>query len=469
MFRVGEACNPGPATWSLSVINPSGIATKGSLLTEIGIDVMAISETHLTEIGQQKFKRELKTIHPDLRFSAGPAVAPVSTSRFCTGGKHSGVGFVSQHPTRVVGGKWDSKLHETARIHAAHFHVDGHWITGGTCYGYSYQSWKASVRAATTELLQQLASKVLAFPGPKFLSGDWNMEPQQSEFVQYLRSIGWQDIQDLMHTRWGIQPVVTCKGSTRKDFLMLCPILQERVVSGQVRQNIFADHAVLLAKLGKIGGVPREPVWQKPQKIEFPKDHAQEWKQHYVHGKENYCCESWSSPCLMTAGAKTSFCDESSPSTITDRYQDLWRHYEMEVDTWRRGQGLPGLTHAQKGRATTVAVQFRQAQPITIKASRHGEVTLDESCPTRLIKSVFLQIRRAVNLQRVQQTCAAHPTPGRTHHAYSLWRAIKKASGFYPSFPSWWLGRPIWGEDTPVILPVDVPAPEVVRCQFGVP
>lgn len=189
MLRVGEACNPGPNTWNLAVINPSGIANKANLLPEVGVDLVSISETHLTAVGQQKFRKELRAIDPRLKFSGGAPVTPKSTSRFCTGGKQSGVGFVTVHPHRTVGGQWPEPACSSARVHAAHFHVDDHWVTGGVCYGYSYQSWKASVRDETTELLRQLADRILQFPGPKFMCGDWNMEPSQCEFMQFLRRI----------------------------------------------------------------------------------------------------------------------------------------------------------------------------------------------------------------------------------------------------------------------------------------
>eukprot|EP00438_Fugacium_kawagutii_P031921 Skav218985 [mRNA] locus=scaffold1532:496116:500942:- [translate_table: standard] len=391
---------------------------------------MAISETHLTDVGRQKFQKELRATNPSFRFSGGAAVAPKSSSKFCTGGKHSGVGFVTQHPCRPVGGKWEEEAWQTARVHAAHVLVDGHWVTGGVCYGFSYQSWKATVKEATNALLQQVADKVLSFPGPKFISGDWNIEPAQCEFVQMLRSLGWQDIQDLAMQRWQISPVPTCKGATRKDYMMLCPMMQERVASCQVRNEIFPDHAVLVAQIAKIGGIPMEPVWHKPHRIDIPKDHIAAWKEQFLV-KQDFCCtDSWNSPCLMTAGVKS--------------------------DSLSNG-----------GRAATQEIKYRPAQPITVKPSRHGDPSLEASCPTRLLKSVFLQVRRLANLQRVMQANSKQPSPSRQQHANSIWRAVVSASGFVPSFRRWWLMRPVTQEDDPILLPPFLPDLPVIQTLSG--
>eukprot|EP00438_Fugacium_kawagutii_P013787 Skav214466 [mRNA] locus=scaffold1167:93290:101975:+ [translate_table: standard] len=463
MFRVGEACNPGPETWNLAAINPSGIAHKAYMLPEVGVDIVAISETHLTAVGQQKFRQELKASNRRWQFSGGSPVAPKSTSRFCTGGKHSGVGFVTAHPHRKVGGQWEDAQWSTGRIHAAHIMVDGHWVTGGVCYGYSYQSWKASVREATHALLQELSTKVMPFAGPKFLAGDWNMEPDKCEFLQMLRSIGWQDIQDVIQARWGIAPVATCKGATRKDYLMLCPMLQERVVAAQVMLDIFADHACLRVQLQKIGGVPYEPVWPKPLRIEFPKEYKEAWQEHYVQGKEACLSDGRFSPCLMTAGVKTDCPIDGTPCTVTDKYQAIWQKYEDDVDRWRRSQKLPGLLSHQRGRASVKAIQYKKAQPITVRASRQGEPTLSESSPTWLIKGVFLQIRRLVNLQRVLKAFGDKPSNARRQHAWSVWRAVLAASGFRPNFKVWWVHRPVVTEDAPILLDDSLPSAAVLR------
>eukprot|EP00438_Fugacium_kawagutii_P006137 Skav234012 [mRNA] locus=scaffold3484:101932:106917:+ [translate_table: standard] len=462
-FRVGEACNPGPSSWNLSVINPTGIAHKGYLLPELESEVIAVSETHLTVVGQHKFQKELKATNRDMRFCGGNPVLPKSSSKFCTGGKHSGVGFVSTQPCRPVGGKWEPSAWQTSRVHAAHLMVDGHWITGGVCYGYSYQSWKASVRHDTDALLQQIATKVLPFPGPKFICGDWNMEPEKCDFMHALKMMGWQELQDVMQARWNIRPVPTCKGATRKDYLMLCPMLQDRLISGKVHNDVFSDHAVLQASLARVGGVPREPVWIKPMKIELSREQRQAWQEHSAPIPASGLSERRLSPCRMTAGVNADgLVDRELDQEHTDRYRQVWADYEDAMDHWQRSQGSPGLLAQQKGRARTMEVTFRKAQPITIKPSRHGEHVLKESCPTRLIKGVFLQIRRLVNVQRVLKAFDREPTESRHQHAQCLWRAFLNANGFGQSFAGWWMTRPTMTEDAPIHVPQTLPPSTVV-------
>ena len=81
--------------------------------------------------------------------------------------------------------------------------------------------------------------------GPRFIAGDWNVDQDILPAFDLLRQAGFQDIQDVALSRWGLPIQSTCKSKTRKDFLYLSPELQELLVDISVIDDIFPDHAVL--------------------------------------------------------------------------------------------------------------------------------------------------------------------------------------------------------------------------------
>ena len=58
---------------------------------------------------------------------------------------------------------------------------------------------------------------------------------------------GFVEVQTLRAARHGIAPEVTCKNSSRKDFLFISPELQEMFLSCKVDPSYWADHSVVSA------------------------------------------------------------------------------------------------------------------------------------------------------------------------------------------------------------------------------
>lgn len=132
-IRVGEAANPGP--WGLGSVNPTGLASKAEYFSDFLPGVYAISETHLTNSGIARFRGELKASKSKFELKHGPPAPSKSAVWTSTGGKHTGVAFLSSFPGRSVMGTWDSSIVESARAYAAHFLVQQTWVTGGVVYG----------------------------------------------------------------------------------------------------------------------------------------------------------------------------------------------------------------------------------------------------------------------------------------------------------------------------------------------
>ena len=137
LMRVGEACVPGPtpgglsigsvgarATFRFGVCNANGVSDKISELYGLDLDLLAVSETHLTDRGLRFFRSQLKVQAPSARwFVHGQPVCPrgvVSDT-----GKFSGVGLMSRWPAHSLPHDWEPVVYSTGRLHLPLFMVFG--------------------------------------------------------------------------------------------------------------------------------------------------------------------------------------------------------------------------------------------------------------------------------------------------------------------------------------------------------
>ena len=60
-FRIGEARVPGPDTWNLWICNPSGLQEKHYILSSVRADVVAISETHLSQSAKRNLELSFRS------------------------------------------------------------------------------------------------------------------------------------------------------------------------------------------------------------------------------------------------------------------------------------------------------------------------------------------------------------------------------------------------------------------------
>ena len=173
-----------------------------------------MTETHLSSKGIHDFRLGLRLGGSGFSLHHGHPV-PLRPGS-AVAGQYSGVGFVSSFPGRASPHDWPPELFQTSRVHVANFLVNDFWVLGGVMYGF------ATDKARTMPVLDELLDRVLAQrTGPRFVSGDWNLEPHQLSHFERLRQEGFIDTQDLRYARFGVPPAATCKRCTRKDFLFV--------------------------------------------------------------------------------------------------------------------------------------------------------------------------------------------------------------------------------------------------------
>ena len=100
---------------------------------------------------------------------------------------------------------------------------------------------------------------VLEGEGPRILASDFNLEVQHSPLAAEWRRHGFVEVQELHAMVGGGDPLPTCKGRSRKDFLYVSPEVQGWFVRAEVAVGPFADHSLLMRQLGYVHEYGLEP------------------------------------------------------------------------------------------------------------------------------------------------------------------------------------------------------------------
>ena len=254
--RIGEAKKPGPSeampevdpdnTWTLGICNPSGLLGKGTLVSGINAEVLAVSETHLTAPARTMLQNSLRSFSDYRHVVTGAPLA--ARSNASVAGHYSGVATISKVPCRALPAHWPEDMFSTGRVMVSGSLVCNTWITGAVLYGYPQgkthlQAFEKTVACLDAMFTHMTQSAV----GPRYMCGDWNFEHHQLEVCDKLQALGWREAQDLHFAATGNPPQLTCKRSTRKDFLWLSPELVYMFRTLEVDDTRFPDHAVLTA------------------------------------------------------------------------------------------------------------------------------------------------------------------------------------------------------------------------------
>ena len=158
-------------------------------------------------------------------------------------GIHSGVAAVSSFPCRALPSQWSQQTWQSGRIQAVAALVHVQWIVGGMAYGYSPGQSNPRAREHTDLLLEELENRIVwNATGPRFLGGNFNLEPATSVRFERWRRAGFVEVQEAAFTRWGVEPRATCKGATRVDQLWFSAELAA-LEAVQVDESHFADQA----------------------------------------------------------------------------------------------------------------------------------------------------------------------------------------------------------------------------------
>ena len=413
--RVGEASKPGPPPshpWVIGAINPTGLAGKAQQFKDMPPGIYAVSETHLSQRGQARFREEIHHAKLDMKLFPGFPAPLKKDSIHAVGGKHTGVAFLTSFPTRPIVSGWDQELYATSRIHAASFLVHNTWVAGGICYGYAKEAETSAVQENTNRLLQELSKQVFhGFKGPAFIAGDFNQVPGVLSEVRKWEQSGWKDVQTWAAEVFGVNPGVTCHYTTRKDYIYLSPELQGMLQRCTNSFDRWPDHSSLLGHFDYPQTCPPIPRWDKPAPIEY----------------------SEMSPQDIAASECSPAPHHEDP---TSQYSAICAQFEQHVHSCLKAKGKNGLQPNQRGRGQTLQRTFRRQICAPVKPARQGDFQPSVHTWSLLHSRWITQCRRLQSYAR--HVSKGSTTPTAVEHRAALWHSIRKALGFAGGFEAWW-------------------------------
>ena len=433
-YRVGEASNPGPAwihdeaCFAIGTANPTGIRGKERELLDLPQGIWAISETHLSQPLMRPTLNKLKYLgsQEDRFIRAVPGAVVPLRARSDTAGTWSGVLHLGDVPSRQISCQWPQGEFKSGRVAIAQHWVGSLGITGAAIYGWSPGPTWPAARKMTNRLCESLTlTIVLNRQGCRFIAGDFNHLLEDLPATDLWRSMGWREVQELNWELHGdpIQP--TCKGVTRKDFVLCSPELVALFQRSEVLP-VFSDHAAVCGHFqAPSSGVPKW-IWPMPGQLDWDKIQVEEWRQ----------------ACDQTEVKL----QETEP---TSRFREWSKAFEDSLNTYvNSGDG--NLPSQWRGRGQHVKPVQQPRQAPLLRASRHGDVRLTSDFVSRGVQLWFKQLRRLQalkqNLQRNSDTAQC------VCFRLETWSSILRAKGFRGGFASWWRTRRIQLQGSPVHL-----------------
>ena len=405
--------NPGPGTYpQIGCINPTGILGKSQLLAQLPVQsnstIWAISETHLSQPGMAQFQKELNLHKVGMQSQLGAPVPLKSSTITAIGGRHRGVGFISNTPSRQMTQTWTREEWFQNRIHAACFLMANRWVQGGVIYGYAHEPDTIASKQLTDSQIQLLIDRLVTnSQGLRFIAGDFNQLIDSTPAMQSLTDLGWVNVQVWARDKLGKDIRPTCKGVNAKDHIYVSPELAAYLRDVQVDDTWFKDHAAIWASFHSLGDPPIVPLWKVPKPIEWSKITS-----------------------LPEQGSFT--LDESN---LTKAYAAIARAFENRVLDACQSHNVSAPTTAQLGRAATLEVRRVQEYSSPPKTSRKGEPQTGYHGIDCQHAQILRQLRRLVNYHRIA-VCVDH-TSARAAHRDLLWKSVLKATGFPADFLTW--------------------------------
>lgn len=431
--RVGEAANPGPFT--IGTANPCGALGKAHLFQDTPGKghprIWGLAETHLSAPGIIKFQQEAKYQPDSWKFVPSAPAPLIGTSAAAIGGKATGVGVLTNCPTRPLPGQWNDQAWKTGRIQTAAVHVQQQWIKVGAFYGYARDAHTKATKDKTDALLSHITERiVLQSKGFRAITGDFNALTGDLPQFDIWRAHGFREVQEIALHKWHQPIAMTCKNTSVKDHVWISPELIGRLQSVCVDSTFFADHAIVYATFQDLGSFQPVPIWRKPQAIQWediPPDQV------------------ITDPCPAST------------------YHQVFQQLEQCADQALRAKHHPGLMPNQKGRCQTQVPKWLH-HPITpVRPSRKHE------CQVLFLGEHWQHTQWIRQLRRIQSHVAV--TKSQKGHAQTqqhktdLWHCIRAAPGFPGGFPRAWRDFP-HHEHSPASLPHKPPGYDVASAVF---
>ena len=483
-FRIGEAFVPGPLDswtsgsepdsfldppqWSresvpdfvLGTGNPSGLSNKLHTLDSFPTGLWHLAETQISKPQQHAFHSYVRNLswrsNRLLRSCVGaPAPYRVGSS---VAGSWTGVLCFGDCPLRSVPCVWPSDEYSSGRALISVAQIGTMQLSTATVYCPAKGPTFPNARALSEELLQSVTENlVFGREGPRAILGDFNCPAGHLQQMQVWQSLGWVELQNLMHQCFGIIPRPTCKNSTAPDQIWVSPELIP-FVSNVAIWDIYPDHSMLVAGL-HVPSVSRHSYqWHLPGHVPWSLVDFKSWEHDSDLGP---ILDSSRRPVgghSLSLDSRLDF-ESVGQSESTEAFRS-WSH-DFEIRVSRCMQ--PGIHQTDRsfyGRGQMTKPRKRRHLPQVPKHSRPGEVEQTCGFLNRASANWFKQLRR---LQSYKHAILSDRHQENYHSRAALWNSIVRAHGFKGGFAAWWTCRPHKQQGAPFLLPALPPDAQVFQ------
>lgn len=430
LMRIGEALHPGPAcedSWTCGVFNPSGLSTKIDYTSQIPLNLMLGSETHLTRSGLARLRSGFRAQQSPFKYVV--AGAPCNQRVQPDAGSYAGVIALSTFPTRSLPHSMDSDLYNTARLMVCGVAIRHTWLQCGVAYGFPHSVQHKHRTYRTECLLDELILRIgHQATGPRIICGDFNHPASGLQQTERLQQLGFREAQSVAKWLWNYEPQPTSTGPHLIDQVWLSAELLPFLSDVQVNWDHWSSHATVVCTFRHVGSELMRPLWNLPASFPWPSD--------------------WS-PNLSV--------DWSNPSV---GYASWWFQLESQAAAVSNAP----ISKASFGRGRTLEVVHRKPFLAPSKLGRPGDLQPEFFGESLQHVRWFKQLRRIHSLSRMLHASSAQPA----HHVKTveLWGAIRHAVGFPSGFGAWWMST--FGSPFSEFLPVALPSVDQVDATLEV-
>lgn len=380
LIRIGEATNPGPPSvqggLTLGMANPSGVLRKGSVFDDLpqrNLSVWGIAESHLTSTGIHRFKKELLHHKSQFSFHAGHPVPYRSQALTAAGGKPTGVGFLTNMPSKRLEFNDDHAMMATNRLAINTFRCGNQWVHGAIFYGYAQHTYSTEVKQRSDNILQAATSKLVhQMKGFRFIMGDFNQPNGSLTQTHVWSQLGWKEVQLVHEERTGEPVKPTCRGATTVDFIWVSPEMLEFLDHVEVIPDSVPDHSIVVAHFRPFFQPEPIHVWRKPKP--FP------WETEKIELKEHH------------------FQPDGRAASDSQMIQ-IAEAFETRIADQLHSQDKQML-ECQKGRSKTMDIIKQLPINKPLKPSRNGDIKPSFHGQSAMHIKWFTQLRRIVSLER---------------------------------------------------------------------
>eukprot|EP00438_Fugacium_kawagutii_P012691 Skav222695 [mRNA] locus=scaffold402:113983:125798:+ [translate_table: standard] len=428
--RIGEADNPGPQVHPVLNVwtcNPAQLLGNEEVIAKWPPGLVTIAESSHTEsamhVIQARFKKH------GINMIAGTPVAKLTDDAGVFRGRALGTVSVSQFPLQPYPVKLDEVVCNIGRSSDALVNLgDGMMLYSGVIYGptsanYYYADPEAVFDQATSPIIE----RACAFRGPAILSGDFNRELESCKFWPLLKSRGWWDAAELALQRFQWTPEPTCRNTTRRSFILVNPMMAERLLECKtVEHHCFDAHPVLQAQFQLSTSMPLRKVWNLPRSADdilFDDvklhDQCQLWCHQHQNKFEQYLDQH------LTEDAFALFVNGFEQGCRLSAVDVVGNAVVVPEGCFKKGRN-------------TLVKHKPMVSPV-LKEGRQGDVKFAICQPSTWLRQRIAQVRRLKSLVGQVNANCSNEVSVASLQSEQLWQTILQAPGFRGGFAQWTL------------------------------